>query len=183
MRLYRTRSYSFYLLFFLLMVALLTTAITVGCDNTPPVNRSQPENKKTNEILSFTLPDINGNRVSIEQWRGQMVLLNFWTSWCIYCRQEMPYLNRFNDIAGRYGWAVVTVNVTAQERNINSVLNYVQKENLNFPVLLDTEGKVTNELGIRAFPTSLIIDRDGKIKSIKIGMWQEDELMNLLQQK
>lgn len=180
---YQKRYYPFNLTFFLLVAMLLITVATVGCYNMPAQNRSQPENQEITKIPSFTLPDINGNQVSIEQWRGHMVLLTFWTSWCNYCREEMPYLNRFNHIAGRYGWAVVSVNITSKERSINNVLNYVQKENLNFPVLLDIDGKVANELGIRVLPTSLIIDREGKIKSIKIGMWQEEELMSLLQQE
>lgn len=164
------------------MVILLITLTIVGCYNVPARSGNQLKNQEINEIISFTLPDTEGNQVSIEQWRGQMVLLNFWTSWCNYCREEMPYLNQFNNIARPYGWVVVSVNIN-KERSIINVLNYIKKENLNFPVLLDTDGKIANELGIRVLPTSLIIDRDGKIKSIKIGMWREEELMNLLQQK
>jgi len=126
----------------------------------------------------FILRDLAGNAVSLEDYRGSVVLLNFWATWCTTCSAEMPtfeagYANHQDD-----DFVILAVNYDEPE---GMVAEFVEEMGLTFPVLLDPGAKTVVEYRVRGFPTSFIIDRDGVIRHIHIGLMTEEYLQFYLE--
>lgn len=121
-----------------------------------------------NMAPDFQLDNLDGQSVSISDFRGKPVLLNFWASWCPPCRSEMPF---FQDTFTNKKWAEEGLVVLAIDigESPSTVSKFVDKYGLTFPVLLDITQDVSLEYYVRAIPTSFFIDRDGIIREIKIG--------------
>jgi len=117
----------------------------------------------------FTLPALDGAEVSLSQFRGQPVLINFWASWCIPCREEMPELVRAYEAHKAEGFIILGVNLT-HEDTLSDAQAFAKEFSISFPVLLDEDGTVSGKLYIiPGIPTSIFIDRDGLLKRIQVG--------------
>jgi peroxiredoxin len=114
----------------------------------------------------FTLHSMAGANLRLQEQRGQVVLLNFWASWCGPCRQEMPHLDRLYEKYHSAGFQLLGVNVDEDVRNAAGVSS---KLGLHFPVLLDTEKKVSRLYDLGTMPSTVLIDRDGRIRYIHRG--------------
>jgi peroxiredoxin len=114
----------------------------------------------------FTLRTIDGRNLRLAEQRGQVVMVNFWASWCAPCRVEMPHLNKLYDKYRDSGFVLLGVNVDEDPRNANGV---VSKMGLHFPVLLDGEKKVVRQFDVATMPTTLLIDRDGRVRYLHRG--------------
>lgn len=128
----------------------------------------------------FTLTDMNGKQVRLSDLRGQKVLINFWTTWCKYCREEMPVLQKFYEQTKDKNWQVLMVNITSSERNLSDVENYLKENQFTFPVLLDKDGSVAAIYGINSIPTSFILNEKGEVVTTKIGPFRDAEIDQLL---
>lgn len=122
----------------------------------------------------FTARSLDGEPVSLESFRGRVVLLNIWATWCAPCVWEMPALERLYRELGSDDFVVVAVNVDAAgAAGIGSssakVRAFVRERGLTFPVLLDPEGTVQQLYQVVGLPTSLLIDRDGRIRRRILG--------------
>ena len=117
----------------------------------------------------FTLNTLDGSELSLAQFRGQPVLINFWASWCPPCRLEMPELVRAYEAHQSKGFIILAIDLTFQD-SIPDAQAFVDEFNMTFPVLLDETGEVTMELyRLRGLPTSVFVGRDGRIKRVNIG--------------
>lgn len=115
----------------------------------------------------FTLPDLKLRSVRLSAYRGKLVLLNFWASFCAPCRREMPALEH---LWQRYrGKGLVVLALSADRDNLTRVENFITEGDYSFPILLDTAGEVRKIYEIRALPTSYLIGRDGKFIGRVIG--------------
>ena len=120
----------------------------------------------------FTLKTLHGPNLRLEEYRGQVVLINFWASWCGPCRQEMPILDRLHQRYEDTGFAVLGVNV---EGEVGPAQKIVDKTNVTFPVLID-EGQVVSELyELEAMPSTVVIDRNGMVRYVHRGYKPGDE--------
>lgn len=106
-------------------------------------------------ILSVT----DGSSASLADFRGQVVVLNFWATWCVPCRYEIPALMRLQERFGEHG--VVVVGVTA-ETDAGRVRQYLEKMTARYPVFLDWESRLHRAAHPAAIPTSILLDRSGK---------------------
>jgi len=105
-------------------------------------------------------------QLSTADVRGKVVLINFWASWCLECRPEMPVLERLHrDLAGR-GLAVVGVNAREE---MDPVRRYAKELGLSFPLILDSAGKVNAAYGVVGLPTTFVIGRDGRAVAFAVG--------------
>jgi len=114
----------------------------------------------------FSLPDLAGKTVHLKALRGKLVLLNFWATWCGPCREEMPGMERLFRAYQDKGFAVVAVNL---HESVKTVRPFVQELKLSFPTVLDVEGSVSREYGVRALPVTFLVGRDGNIVWRAIG--------------
>lgn len=120
----------------------------------------------------FTLKTLEGPNLRLEEYRGQVVLVNFWASWCGPCRQEMPILDRLHQRYEDTGFAVLGVNVEGEEKPAREI---VDKTKVTFPVLID-EGQLVSELyDLEAMPSTVVIDRDGLVRYVHRGYKPGDE--------
>lgn len=108
----------------------------------------------------FTLPDPAGRKVSLKDYRGKVVFLAFWASWCPFCREELPALEQlYREFRGK-GLEIVGVNIKDKRED---ALALVRKNKLSFPILMDPEGEVGLLYGAYATPTVYLIDRNGVV--------------------
>ena len=124
------------------------------------------------EAPDFTLKSLDGSNLRLEEYRGQVVLINFWASWCGPCRQEMPLLDRLHHRYEDTGFAVLGVNV---EGEVAPAQKIVDKTNVTFPVLIDEKQKVSEMYSLEAMPSTVVVDRDGVIRYIHLGYKPGDE--------
>jgi len=117
----------------------------------------------------FTLKTLDGGEVSLSQFRGRPVLINFWASWCPPCRLEMPDLVRAYEAHKDEGFVLLGINLTFQD-SIPDVQAFVEEFNMTFPVLLDETGEVTlDRYRLLGLPMSVFVDRTGLIAHMRIG--------------
>jgi peroxiredoxin len=115
----------------------------------------------------FVLADPSGRTVALEDLRGQVVLVNFWASWCGPCRAEMPLLDQAAQKYQAQGFQVLAVNV---EEDASTVRRFGEELKLGLPLLLDPSGEVHRAYNVQALPTSFLIGRDGMIRDVHYGV-------------
>jgi len=114
----------------------------------------------------FTLRTMNGPNLRLAEQRGRVVMVNFWATWCGPCRQEMPHLNRLYEKYRASGFVLLGVNVDDDTRNAAELAT---KLGLKFPVLLDTDKGVSKLYDLSTMPSTVLIDRDGKVRYVHRG--------------
>lgn len=126
-------------------------------------------------MADFSLNDLQGIEVRLSDYQGRPVLLNFWATWCPPCREELPLFSDFYWAHEDSGFVILAVDVG---EDWNLVADFAREQSLPFPVLLDPDQAFADSLRINAYPTSVLIGRDGKIKSVHVGMYTERALEN-----
>jgi len=120
----------------------------------------------------FTLKTLEGSNLRLEEYRGQVVLINFWASWCGPCRQEMPLLDRLHQRYVDTGFAVLGINV---EGEVAPARELIDKIPVSFPVLIDQGQSVSELYDLKAMPSTMVVDRDGVVRYIHLGYKPGDE--------
>lgn len=121
---------------------------------------------------NFTLKSLNGSNIKLSEYSGQVVLLNFWASWCGPCRKEMPLLNQLHNKYESLGFTVVGVNVEEQS---DLARDFIASSPVDFPILLDASNTVSQLYQVVAMPTTVVIDRNGVIRYEHKGYQSGDE--------
>lgn len=116
----------------------------------------------------FTLRDLDGEPVSLSALRGQAVVVNFWASWCPPCRAEMPALQRVYQQTRERGLVLLAVHTTYQD-SAAAAAAFVGELGLDFPILFDESGAVSDDYQLRAMPTTFFINRQGIIDQVVVG--------------
>src|ERR1700712_3485349 len=120
----------------------------------------------SSQAPDFTLRTMGGPNMRLQEQRGRVVMINFWATWCGPCRQEMPQLSKLYDKYRASGFVLMGVNVDDDSRNAAEVAG---KLRVSFPVLLDTDKTVSKLYDLSTMPSTVIIDRDGKVRYIHRG--------------
>ena len=107
----------------------------------------------------FTLSDLDGRPVTLASFKGRLVLLHFWATWCPTCREEMTILE---EGARAHPETLVILGINLGEKR-SKVASYVKESGITFPILLDARGKVAASYGVLSLPITLVIDRDGRV--------------------
>jgi cytochrome c biogenesis protein CcmG/thiol:disulfide interchange protein DsbE len=128
----------------------------------------------------FTLEDARGNKVHLSDFRGRVVLLNFWATWCTGCKTEVPWLVTFEEKYKSKGLTVIGVAVDDDWPSLNS---FSQRAAVNYPLLLD-DGTASQTYEVYGMPSTYLIDRDGNISAASVGIIDrsecEKEILRLL---
>jgi peroxiredoxin len=121
---------------------------------------------------SFTLASRAGQDVSLAQYKGNVVMINFWASWCGPCRQEMPLLESIYKKYNKMGFTMIGVNV---EPDSNAANEWLKATPVSFPILYDRDSKVSKLYDVAGMPSTVIIDRSGKLRVLHRGYKPGDE--------
>lgn len=122
--------------------------------------------KLSGKAPNFTLKSRSGKNIKLSELRGEVVMLNFWASWCGPCRKEMPLLEKIHNKYKRLGFTLLGVNV---EENSSAAKNYLKDVKVSFPILFDTTNKTSKLYDVSAMPTTILIDRNGNKRFIHKG--------------
>ncbi len=114
----------------------------------------------------FTLESRSGENLRLEDHRGEVVMLNFWASWCGPCRQEMPLMDELYSQYKDLGFTILAVNV---DENRDEALRFLDKVPVNYPILYDPESSVSELYEVQAMPTTVMIDRNGNARYLHYG--------------
>jgi len=149
---------------FLVGALLIVLAVVIsGC-----VRRSaQTENLEVGSPAPpFTLPDLNGRQVSLSQYKGKVVMLDFWATWCGPCRMSMPVLE---NLEKEYRDTLVLLAINLQETR-DDVSQYMRQQQLHSQVLLDEQASVGEIYGAGSIPMQVLIDKSGIVRYVQLGV-------------
>jgi peroxiredoxin len=121
---------------------------------------------------TFALPARDGSTISLAQFKGQVVMINFWASWCGPCRQEMPLLDSIYRKYGKLGFTLIGVNVEPDKAAAEA---WLKQTPVTFPVLFDSKSAVSQLYSVSGMPTTVFIDRKGNVRSVHISYNPGDE--------
>ena len=130
--------------------------------------------------IQFNLKDVDGKIVKISDYRGKIVFLNFWTTWCPACRIEMPAMEKLHQKLKDKDFVMIAVSL---QESAQVVRDFFQKYKLTFIALLDSTGEVGRWFGVRSIPTTYILGRDGKVLGAAMGAreWDSGEAIDLFE--
>ncbi len=152
----------------LAIVASLALMLSCGADDTNGSDRN------SSMAPGFVLEDLGGRKVSSQEFVGKITILNFWTTWCTYCRKEIPHLNElYEDYRSR---GVEVVGVSFDDRGAADVIPFMQKVPMNYPILIGNRSVGNSFGGIVGFPTTIILDRKWQIFKKYPGLTGKDVL-------
>ncbi len=177
---------------FLVGLLIILPGVVVGCDS----GYSEFSNVSSNSHLAamkrgwpqigatsppFTLVDLEGRQVSLSDFRGKVVLLNFWATWCGPCRVEMPSMEALYKELRRDGFEILAVSVDAQGSAVTRP--FQEAMGLTFPILHDPDYEVGGAYGARTLPISYVIDRNGIIQHRVVGArdWHSPKAKEFIQ--
>ena len=157
----------------LLLIFFLLSAISIG--NAGSLQKF-PANKSTPPLY---LKDLSGRFQSLDDYRGKVILVNFWGSWCSSCIEEMPSLQRLEQKFKHSEMVVLAVNVNQTH---TSVQRFLQRTALDLTVLMDTSAKTAKNWQVNFYPTSFVIDKAGKMRFFAIGKldWDQTETFEVI---
>jgi len=120
----------------------------------------------------FVLKSNTGANLRLSEHRGKVVMINFWASWCGPCRQEMPLLDKLYQRYSAAGFSLLGVNVEADPKEADQLLKEIP---VSFPILYDTESKVSKLYSVEAMPSTVLVDCDGNVSYLHKGFKPGDE--------
>ena len=123
-------------------------------------------------VPNLTAPAGDGRLLSLQQYRGQLVYLDFWASWCAPCRQAMPVMDALYQRYRDRGLVVLGVNVDTDRKSAQRMLDQVRP---TFPIAFDPDGKWPEAFGLKDMPTSYLIDAKGVVRYVRKGYHVRDE--------
>jgi len=183
-------------------IALISTLL-IGCGfiaafvfNANPLARAKPENRSLDQLfvdmgvetfptsttqVEIQLQDLYGADVNISDFRGKIVFLNFWATWCPTCVVEMPSMEKLHRKLKDKDFALVSISLQDPAAEVK---RFFKQNELTFTALLDSTGKTVPGFGIRAIPTTLILDKTGRIIGRVMGAreWDSRESMAMFEQ-
>lgn len=149
-------------------LVLATTLLTLGLASAGVMAKPVTGEKSPD----FTLKSRDGGNVKLSEQRGNIVLVNFWASWCGPCREELPAFEELYQEYQDMGVEILAVNVDDEAEKANVLLQDIE---VSFPVLFDTSGDVSKLYDVSAMPTTVLVDRDGNVRLLHPGYRKGDE--------
>jgi peroxiredoxin len=135
---------------------------------------------------AIELARLGGGEVNLADYRGQVVLVNFWGTWCEPCRRELPALQSAYEQLEAQGFTIIGVNLTRDEGNYGNdeadIQAFLDAYGVTFPIALDYDGEVTNDYRVFPLPTSFFIDPDGNIRYVRVGEVTFEDVVSRFEQ-
>ncbi|WP_105619883.1 TlpA family protein disulfide reductase [Vallitalea okinawensis] len=146
-------------------------------DNSEEVGEAEKEPIKA---VDFELQDLDGNTVKLSDQEGKVVFINFWATWCGYCVEEMPDMQKMYEEyeLTRDDFIILAVNVAEDKGTVES---FIEENDFGFTVLYDTDGKVAQQYYATGLPTTWMIDREGNVIGYQPGMLREEDMRAIIE--
>lgn len=135
---------------------------------------------------NFTLPDLSGKEVSLSSFKGKPLLINFWATWCAPCKIETPWLIELQNEYGSNGFQIIGISTEGDDlpasdkegwaRDKAAIAKFVKEEHMQYPVLINGDSLANAYGGLDAMPTSVYVDRSGKIVAVQLGITSKDDM-------
>jgi peroxiredoxin len=166
------------------LAAVLLSAGLAACGSSKPVKAASPKSAKDRKPApEFALKDADGRTVRLSDYRGKVVMLNFWATWCGPCKMEIPWFMDFQRKHKDRGFAIIGVSM--DDEGWEAVKPFVNEFGVNYRIVLGNDEVAQAYGGVEALPTTFFIDREGNIASRHVGLAAksdfEDDIEQLLQ--
>lgn len=163
-----------------LTLSLAVFLIVVGCSTSRTAHAQAVKPSKDRKAApDFTLKDANGKPVRLSDFRGKAVILDFWATWCGPCKVEIPWFIEFQRKYKDRG--LVVLGVASGDEEWSVVRPFADKIKINYPVVLGNDTTADLYGGIEALPTTFLIDRDGRIAKIHIGLAAKEDFEDAIE--
>jgi peroxiredoxin len=162
----------------LVIIAVAALAFLFSCSSSTTAGAVRPV-KERKPAPDFTLKDASGASVKLSDYRGKVVLLNFWATWCGPCKMEIPWFIEFQQQFKDQGFTVL--GVAMDDDGWQSVKPYVAERKVNYRVLLGDDAVSTRYGGVDSLPTTFVIDKEGRIASAHVGLIGKNEYLGEIQ--
>ena len=163
-----------------LLVASGVVALAVGIHVARNGLSFGEDSKAAEALLAVELPDAAGQVQRLDQWRGRVLVVNFWATWCVPCREEMPQFVRAQAAQGAQGLQFVGIAVDS----VDKVQRFSEELGLNYPTLIGGLGAIelSRDLGNRlmALPFTIVLDRSGRVVHTQLGPLKDDQLQTIV---
>jgi peroxiredoxin len=156
----------------------LAAALTLlsGCSTPAKTQTTQKPVESRKSAPEFSLKDAEGKAVKLSDYKGKAVLLNFWATWCGPCKVEIPWFVEFEQKYKDKGFAVV--GIAMDEEGWEVIKPYITEKKVNYRVLLGNDSMATLYGGVDSLPTTFLLDRNGKIANVHVGLVSKSEYEN-----
>lgn len=152
--------------------------VVSGRNSTPPLPPLAEVNRPAPQIA---LPGLDGQMLRLEDYRGRVVLVNFWATWCEPCKLETPALQEAHRQLEAQGLTIIGINLRKQESDDVVIRAFVDTYGVTYPVVLDVDGEAARQFQISPIPTSYFIDPAGNIRYVRVGELTLDEVALVFQ--
>ena len=148
-------------------LSLVITAVAADTNTLSPTDGNAPP---------FHLPDVKGPRIHLEDFRGKVLVVNFWAVWCKPCREEMPSLERGSRWLEQFDGRVITINMGDRPEMI---ARFLEKTPVDLPILLDADAETSTNWGVTGLPTTFVVDPEGSFAYRVVGPrdWSDPALL------
>lgn len=167
----------------LVLAVLLFSSIILGCSKKEAKEEQNPANlsKQTEKDVKapdFLLKTTDNRDLKLSDYKGKIVILDFWATWCGPCRRSVPDLI---EIQNEYRNDVIVIGISLDSHTINNVIPFMKEYGINYPVVFGTEKVVMDYGNIDAIPTSFVIDKKGNVVDMHIGLVPKQVYTNKIQ--
>jgi peroxiredoxin len=153
--------------FFWLLILLFAVAL-VACSRNDQVSRTGQQPEVGGMAPDFTLKDLNGRSVSLSEYRGNVVILDFWASWCPPCNETIPELVSLKEKYGGKGVVVLGIAIDDGQSDVTTLSAFSKEHKMNYTILLGSDA-VEGIYNVRSIPALFLVDRKGKIRGFYLG--------------
>jgi cytochrome c biogenesis protein CcmG/thiol:disulfide interchange protein DsbE len=170
-------------------MVLLILILILGCSKSKEEKKTDPKQPSKVQVApeegyyapGFQLTDLKGQKVSLSDYKGKVVLVNFWATWCGFCRKELPSMESLYQMLKPRGFEILAINV--DRLSVQEVSSFILKNQMNFPVLLNPLGDVAKQYHVSGLPVSFLVDQKGIIRWKVVGArdWMEEKIIEKIE--